>query len=67
LFGFHPDLDVDAGGEGMFCLPKYGLKFKTFNGGVFMFKVDRILHCTIKCHRCPIWHNIISEKIKLNT
>jgi hypothetical protein len=39
---------VDANGEGIFCILKYGLKFKTLNGGVFMFKVDRILHCTIK-------------------
>lgn len=47
LFWFHPNLDVDAGGEGMFCLLEYGLKFITFNGGVFMFRTKRILQCTL--------------------
>lgn len=48
FFGFHLDLDMDARGEGMFCLPKYGLKFKIFYGNVFMFRENRILHCIIK-------------------
>ncbi len=48
LFGFHPNLDVDVGGKGMFCLPKYGLKFKTLSGNVFMFKAYGILHYIIK-------------------
>jgi hypothetical protein len=35
-------------GKGTFCLPKYPIKFKTHNGFIFMFKVDKHLHYTIK-------------------
>ncbi len=35
-------------GEGIFCLPEYPIKFKTHNGFIFMFKVDKHLHFTIK-------------------
>ncbi len=52
LFGFHPYFDVDASGKGMFCLHEYGLKLKIFNGGVFMFKANRILYCVVKDATC---------------
>ncbi len=42
MFGI--DLKVHVGGEGTFCLPKYGLKFKTFNDTIFMFRANKILH-----------------------
>ncbi len=42
------DSKVDAGGEGMFCFLEYGLKFKTLNGIIFLFIVNKILHCTFK-------------------
>jgi len=35
-------------GEGIFCLLEYPIKFKTHNGFIFMFRVDKHLHCTIK-------------------
>jgi hypothetical protein len=39
---------MDIGGEGIFCLLEHGLKFKKFNGSVFMVITYGILHCTIK-------------------
>jgi hypothetical protein len=35
------------GGEGIFCLPKLPIKFKTHSGAIFMFRVDMHLHNTI--------------------
>jgi len=48
FFGFHLDLDMDACGEGMFCLARYGLKFKILYDNVFMFRANRILHYVVK-------------------
>ncbi len=36
------DSKVDANGNGMFCLPEYGLKFKTMNNTIFLFKANKI-------------------------
>ncbi len=35
-------------GEGTFCLLEYGMKFRTKCGVVFLFQVDKVLHCSIK-------------------
>jgi len=32
----------------MFYLPKFEVKFGTKNGAIFMFKVDKVLYCTMK-------------------
>ncbi len=35
-------------GQIMFCLREFEVKFETKNGAIFMFKVDKILQCTMK-------------------
>ncbi len=52
---------MDVGGEGMFYLLEHGLKFKTFNGSVFMFITYGILHCTIK-NAIGVPYGIFSHK-----
>ncbi len=44
--GVEGELEVD--GVGTFCLPKFKVKFKTRNGGIFMFHANKLLHCTMK-------------------
>jgi hypothetical protein len=39
---------IGANGRTMFCLPEFEVKFETRNGGIFMFRADKVLHCTIK-------------------
>ncbi len=43
----HIKHDRMQGGEGIFCLPKLPIKFKTHSGAIFMFRVDMHLHNTI--------------------
>ncbi len=43
---FDVNSKVDASGEGMFCFPEYGLKFKTLNGTIFLIEPNKILHYT---------------------
>jgi hypothetical protein len=31
-----------------FVLPEFEVKFETRNGTIFMFKADKVLHCTMK-------------------
>jgi hypothetical protein len=39
---------MGANGRTMFCLPEFEVKFETRNGAIFMFKADKVLHCTMK-------------------
>jgi hypothetical protein len=45
---FDVNLKVDVSGEGIFYFLEYGLKFKTPNGTIFMFRVEKNLHYTFK-------------------
>jgi hypothetical protein len=40
------ELEVD--GIVAFCVPKFKVKFKTRNGGIFMFHANKVLHCIMK-------------------
>jgi hypothetical protein len=44
--GVEGELEVD--GVGTFCLPKFKVKFKTRNGGIFIFHANKVLHCIRK-------------------
>jgi hypothetical protein len=44
--GLENESKVD--GARTFCLPKFTIKFKIRSGGIFMFHVDKVLHCTMK-------------------
>jgi hypothetical protein len=35
-------------GQATFPLPEFEVKLETKNGEIFMFMVDKILHCTMK-------------------
>jgi hypothetical protein len=39
---------MGANGRVMFCLSEFEVKFETRNGAIFMFSVDKVLHCTMK-------------------
>jgi hypothetical protein len=39
---------MGTNGQATFCLPKFEVKFETKNGAIFMFRADKIFHCTIK-------------------
>jgi len=39
---------MGANGRAMFCLPEFEVKFETRNGAIFMFRADKVLHCTMK-------------------
>jgi len=39
---------MGGNGRTTFCLPKFELNFETKNVAIFMFRVDKILHCTMK-------------------
>jgi hypothetical protein len=39
---------MGANGRAKFCLPKFEVKFETKNGEIFMFRVDKKIHCTMK-------------------
>ncbi len=43
---FDINLKVDVSGEGIFYFLEYGLKFKTPNSTIFMFRVEKNLHYT---------------------
>jgi len=45
---FDINLKVDVSGEGIFYFLEYGLKFKTPNSTIFMFRVEKNLHYTFK-------------------
>ncbi len=38
-------------GQSMFYLSKFEVKFETKNGAIFMFRVDKVLHCIMKNQR----------------
>jgi hypothetical protein len=46
--GVEGELEVD--GVGTLCLPKFKVKFKIRNGGIFMFHANKVLHCIM------VWH-----------
>ncbi len=37
--------DSEANGVGTFYLLEFKIKFKTRNGGIFMFRANKVLHC----------------------
>jgi hypothetical protein len=39
---------MGANGRTMFCLPEFEVKFETRNGAIFMFRANKVLHCTMK-------------------
>jgi hypothetical protein len=39
---------MGANGRAMFCLPEFEVKFETKNGEIFMFRANKVLHCTMK-------------------
>jgi hypothetical protein len=39
---------MGVNGRTMFCLPEFEVKFETRNGTIFMFRADKVLHCTMK-------------------
>ncbi len=39
---------MGANGGAMFYLPEFEVKFETRNGAIFMFKADKVFHCTMK-------------------
>ncbi len=42
---------MGTNGRAMFCLPEFEVKFETRNGAIFMFKADKVLHCTMKTQK----------------
>ncbi len=42
---------MGTNGWAMFCLPKFEVKFETRNGAIFMFRADKVLHCTMKTQK----------------
>jgi hypothetical protein len=39
---------MGANGQAMFSLLEFEVKFETKNGAIFMFRANKILHCTMK-------------------
>jgi hypothetical protein len=39
---------MGANGRAMFSLPEFEVKFETRNGAIFMFRADKVFHCTMK-------------------
>jgi hypothetical protein len=39
---------MGTNGQTTFCLPKFEVKFETKNGAIFIFRVDKFFHCTMK-------------------
>jgi hypothetical protein len=39
---------MGANGRAMFCLPEFEVQFETRDGTIFMFRADKVLHCTTK-------------------
>jgi hypothetical protein len=39
---------MGANGLVMFCFSEFKVKFETKNGTIFMFRVDKVFHCTMK-------------------
>jgi hypothetical protein len=42
---------IGANGQAMFCLSKFDVKCKTKNGAIFMFRENKVIHCTMKNQR----------------
>jgi hypothetical protein len=40
--------ELEVNGVGTFCLSKFKVKFKTRNGGIFMCRANKVLHCIMK-------------------
>jgi hypothetical protein len=52
LLEFEVKFDAKNGmgtnGQTTFCLLEFEVKFETKNGAIFMFRVDKNFHCTMK-------------------
>ncbi len=42
---------MGANGQTTFCLLEFDVKIETENGAIFMFRVNKVFHCTIKDQR----------------